>query len=50
MATATPAEAMGWLGRRGVLAPGAEADLILLDTDLNICLTMVAGRVAFQAS
>lgn len=50
MATATPAEAMGWLGRKGVLAPGADADLILLDTDLNICLTMVAGRVAFQAS
>jgi len=50
MATATPAEAMGWSGRKGVLAPGADADLIFLDTDLNIRLTMVAGRVAFQAS
>lgn len=50
MATATPAEAMGWSGRKGVLAPGADADVILLDADLNVRLTMVAGRTVFRAS
>jgi N-acetylglucosamine-6-phosphate deacetylase len=50
MATATPAEAMGWSGRKGSLAPGADADLILLDADLNVRLTMVAGRTVFRAS
>jgi N-acetylglucosamine-6-phosphate deacetylase len=50
MATVAPAEAMGWSGHKGVLAPGADADLILLDADLNVRLTMVGGRVVFQAS
>jgi N-acetylglucosamine-6-phosphate deacetylase len=50
MATSTPAEAMGWSGRKGVLAAGADADLILLDSDLNVRLTMVAGRTVFRAA
>ncbi len=50
MATATPAQAMGWSGRKGILAAGADADLILLDADLNVRLTMVAGRTVFRAS
>ncbi|HKZ54988.1 MAG TPA: N-acetylglucosamine-6-phosphate deacetylase [Anaerolineales bacterium] len=50
MATATPAEAMGWGGRKGVLAPGADADIILLDAELNVRLTLVAGRVVFRSS
>jgi len=49
MATATPAEAMGWSGRKGVLAPGADADIILLDAELNVRLTLVAGRVVFRS-
>jgi len=44
MATWAPAEAMGWLGK-GRLAPGADADIILLDEKLNVHWTMVAGRV-----
>jgi N-acetylglucosamine-6-phosphate deacetylase len=31
-----------------VLAPGADADVILLDADLNVRLTMVAGQVVYQ--
>jgi N-acetylglucosamine-6-phosphate deacetylase len=48
MATSVPAQAMGWGERRGALAPGAEADIILLDEKLAVCLTMVAGRVVYR--
>jgi N-acetylglucosamine-6-phosphate deacetylase len=48
MATSVPAEVMGLAGRKGVLAPGADADVILLDADLNVRLTMVAGQVVYQ--
>src|SRR3972149_1290005 len=44
MATWAPAEAMGWSGKKGSLAPGADADIILLDEALNVQWTMVAGR------
>ncbi len=50
MATETPAEAMGWSGRKGILAPGADADLIFLDADLNVRLTMIAGKVVYRAA
>jgi N-acetylglucosamine-6-phosphate deacetylase len=49
MATASPAEAMGWGGRKGVLAPGADADVILLDRELHVCLTMVAGHIVYRS-
>lgn len=49
MATSTPAEAMGWQGRKGVLAPGADADVVLLDAQLQVCTTIVGGRVVYQA-
>jgi N-acetylglucosamine-6-phosphate deacetylase len=45
MGSAVPAEAMGWTGRKGTLEPGADADLILLDAELNVHTTMVAGQV-----
>jgi N-acetylglucosamine-6-phosphate deacetylase len=49
MASAAPAEAMGWTRRKGVLEPGADADVILLDSELNVRLTMVAGRTVYRA-
>jgi N-acetylglucosamine-6-phosphate deacetylase len=48
MATSVPAEAMGWSGRKGVIRVGADADLVLLDSNFNVCLTMVAGQVVYQ--
>jgi N-acetylglucosamine-6-phosphate deacetylase len=48
MATAVPAEAMHLTGRKGVLKPGADADIILLDEAANVCMTMVAGRVIYR--
>jgi len=49
MATSAPAEAMGLAGRKGVLAPGADADIILLDAECRVRLTIVAGRVVYGA-
>ena len=49
MASASPAEAMGWGGRKGVLAPGADADVVLLDRELHVCLTMVAGAIVYRS-
>lgn len=48
MGTATPAEAMGLAGRKGTLKPGADADVILLDEDLTVRMTIVCGRVVFN--
>lgn len=49
MATSTPAEAMNLSGRKGVLAEGADADIVLLDQMLQVCMTIVAGRVVYSA-
>lgn len=49
-ATSVPAEAMGWAGHKGTLAVGADADVILLDADLNVRQTIVAGHVVYTAA
>lgn len=49
MATAIPAEAMGLTGRKGTLTPGADADIVLLDSALHPRLTLIAGRVIYRA-
>ncbi len=49
MATSVPAEVMGWEGEKGCLKPGADADVVVLDQDYRVCLTMVGGRVVYQS-
>jgi N-acetylglucosamine-6-phosphate deacetylase len=49
MATRVPAAAMGWDGKKGVIAPNADADLVIMDNGFQVRLTMVAGRVVFDA-
>jgi N-acetylglucosamine-6-phosphate deacetylase len=46
-ATETPAAMIGE-SRRGVIEPGAVADLTLLDADLRVVATVVGGRVVFD--
>jgi len=48
MATSTPAAAMGWTGKKGVIAVGADADIVLLDNQLQVQLTMIGGRVVYD--
>jgi N-acetylglucosamine-6-phosphate deacetylase len=46
MASATPAALLGIGGVAGRIAPGADADLVVLDEDLAAIGTMVGGRWA----
>ncbi len=48
MATSVPSEAMGWSERRGVLKPGADADITILNEDLIVEKTFVLGKEVFS--
>jgi N-acetylglucosamine-6-phosphate deacetylase len=45
MATKTPAWAMGWK-KKGVLAEGMEADLVVLSPELEVVQTYCGGQAA----
>jgi N-acetylglucosamine-6-phosphate deacetylase len=47
-ASACPARSMGMGDRKGVVAAGADADLVFLDSGLNVIRTMVAGRTVYR--
>jgi N-acetylglucosamine-6-phosphate deacetylase len=47
MVTSTPAAAMGIGARKGHLAPGMDADIVVLDDDLRVEMTIVAGKVVY---
>jgi len=49
MASAVPARVLG-MSSKGRIAAGADADLVLLDRDLRVRATIVAGQIAFDAS
>lgn len=50
MAALTPAAALGLAGRKGRVAPGYDADLVLLDAaTLQVRLTMVGGFIVYPA-
>jgi N-acetylglucosamine-6-phosphate deacetylase len=49
MASLYPAETIGLAGCKGSLAVGKDADIVLLDPNLEVKLTMVAGTVAYSA-
>jgi len=48
MATRVPAEALDLAGRKGVLRPGADADVVLVDDDWNVHAALVGGVLAFD--
>nr|WP_274364257.1 MULTISPECIES: N-acetylglucosamine-6-phosphate deacetylase [unclassified Paenibacillus] len=47
MASATPAGIIG-LARKGLISPGNDADLVLLNDDFEVLWTMIEGRMVFQ--
>lgn len=49
MVTEAPARAVGIFDRKGSIAPGKDADLVMLDRDLNVRSVMIGGRVMWSA-
>ena len=49
MATLLPARLIGADARKGSLEVGKDADLVVLDRDLRVRLTLVGGRVVFRS-
>jgi len=43
MATILPARRLGLAGKKGILAPGADADLVVLTPDLRVAGVMTRG-------
>ncbi len=48
MASTTPARIMGVDQRKGSLAKGKDADIVLFDQDITVSMTMVQGNVIYQ--
>jgi N-acetylglucosamine-6-phosphate deacetylase len=47
MATLNPARILRLEDRKGSIAPGKDADLVLWDEDFNVLMTIVAGETVF---
>jgi len=47
MMTATPARILGLSDKKGELAVGRDADLVLFDDDINIAMTIINGSVVY---
>lgn len=48
MASTTPARIMGVSDRKGSLAKGKDADVVIFDENINIGMTMVGGKVVYN--
>ena len=49
MASLNPARAIGVADRKGSLEVGKDADLLVIDEQVRVYLTMVRGRVVYRA-
>ena len=50
MATLNPARILRLEDRKGSIAPGKDADLVLWDEDFNVLMTIVAGETVFTGA
>jgi len=48
MMTATPARILGVSDKKGELAVGKDADIVIFDNNINVSMTMVKGRIAYD--
>jgi N-acetylglucosamine-6-phosphate deacetylase len=48
MITSTPARIMGIEKKKGSLAKGKDADLVIFDRDIRIVMTMINGRIVYN--
>lgn len=46
--TENPARLMGWQERKGTIEPGKDADLTVLDSNLQVAATYVGGQCVYQ--
>ena len=46
--TENPARLLGIDDKKGTIAPGKDADLVLLEDDLSVSATMVGGKIVFE--
>jgi N-acetylglucosamine-6-phosphate deacetylase len=49
MASAVPARQLGFGERKGVIRPGADADIAVLTPDFEVILTVIDGKVVYRA-
>ncbi len=49
MASFVPARQLGLSGRKGVIRPGADADLAVLTQDFRVMLTVIGGEIVYRA-
>lgn len=50
MSSLNAARAIHLDGSKGSIAPGKDADLVLLDDKLGVCMTMVEGKIVYEVS
>ncbi len=48
MASLNPARAMGFAGRLGSIEAGKEANLVVIDQDINVYMTIVKGKIVYD--
>ncbi|MEP7374280.1 MAG: N-acetylglucosamine-6-phosphate deacetylase [Chitinophagaceae bacterium] len=48
MITATPARILGVSDKKGELAVGKDADIVIFDNNINIALTMIRGSIVYN--
>ncbi|MDP9230479.1 MAG: N-acetylglucosamine-6-phosphate deacetylase [Bacteroidota bacterium] len=48
MMTATPARILKVSDKKGALATGKDADIVIFDSNINITMTMIKGRIVYE--
>jgi N-acetylglucosamine-6-phosphate deacetylase len=48
MASAVPARSLGIADRKGKLGAGMDADLVAVNTDLSVSITVVGGEIVYR--
>ena len=47
MMTATPARILGVSDKKGELAVGKDADIVIFDDNINVSMTMIKGSIVY---
>lgn len=50
MATTTPARILQVIDRKGSLAPGKDADIVIFDKEINVKMTMIKGEQVYDST